>query len=113
MTEDWSCGFDSSRGPAPPETEEINDDNWDQAVESFEDMKLNEHLLRAIFPCIKGHDVIAQSQSGTGKMGTYVISVLQRINVTIKETQAIILAPTRELAHQIQKVVCICTAVQH
>ncbi|TNN04154.1 hypothetical protein fugu_001183 [Takifugu bimaculatus] len=38
-------------------------------------------------------------------MGTYVISILQRINVTIKETQAIILAPTRELAHQIQKVV--------
>ncbi|TWW81609.1 eukaryotic initiation factor 4A-I-like [Takifugu flavidus] len=107
--------------PAPSETEEIINENWDHAAECFEDMKLNENLLRGIFaygfekpsffqqrviiPCIKGHDVIAQSQSGTGKTGTYIISVLQRINVTIKETQAIILAPTRELAHQIQKVV--------
>uniref|UniRef100_H3DI68 RNA helicase n=2 Tax=Tetraodon nigroviridis TaxID=99883 RepID=H3DI68_TETNG len=58
---------------------------------------------RAIIPCIKGFDV--KSQSGTGKTATYVISVLQRINVMKKETQAIILAPTRELAYQIQKVV--------
>ncbi|CAF96237.1 unnamed protein product, partial [Tetraodon nigroviridis] len=97
------------------------DDNWNQSVDSFEDMKLDENLLRGVFaygfekpsfiqqraiiPCIEGHDVIAQSQSGTGKTATYAISVLQRINTTIKETQAIILAPTRELAQQIQKVV--------
>lgn len=95
--------------------------NWNHTVDSFEDMKLSENLLRGIFgygfekpsviqqraiiPCIKGFDIIAQSQSGTGKTATYVISVLQRINVMKKETQAIILAPTRELAHQIQKVV--------
>lgn len=95
--------------------------NWNHTVDTFEDMKLSENLLRGIFgygfekpsviqqraiiPCIKGFDVIAQSQSGTGKTATYVISVLQRINVVKKETQAIILAPTRELAHQIQKVV--------
>lgn len=41
--------FDSSRGLASPETEVINDDNWDQPVESFKDMKLNENLLRGIF----------------------------------------------------------------
>uniref|UniRef100_H3CN29 RNA helicase n=2 Tax=Tetraodon nigroviridis TaxID=99883 RepID=H3CN29_TETNG len=97
------------------------DNNWNQTVDSFEDMKLDENLLRGVFaygfekpsfiqqraiiPCIEGHDVIAQSQSGTGKTATYAISVLQRINTTIKETQAIILAPTRELAQQIQKVV--------
>lgn len=60
---------------------------------------------RAIIPCINGFDVIAQSQSGTGKTATYAIAVLQRINMVKKDTQAIILAPTRELAHQIQKVV--------
>ncbi|CAF1150526.1 unnamed protein product [Adineta steineri] len=52
-----------------------------------------------------GHDVIAQAQSGTGKTATFSISILQRIDINFKETQALILAPTRELAQQIQKVV--------
>lgn len=99
--------------PEPPRP--IIERTWSHAVDSFEDMKLSENLLRGIFgygfekpsviqqrailPCIKGFDVIAQSQSGTGKTAIYVISVLQRINVMKNESQAIILAPTRELAH--------------
>jgi translation initiation factor 4A len=77
---------------------------------------------RAIVPVIKGHDVIAQAQSGTGKTATFSISILQKVreaipiqraqlnsiwqlDMNIKGTQALILAPTRELAQQIQKVV--------
>merc|ERR1719341_2701376 len=60
---------------------------------------------RAIAPCIKGFDVIAQAQSGTGKTATFSISILQQIDTNIRECQALILAPTRELAQQIQKVV--------
>lgn len=60
---------------------------------------------RAIMPVIKGNDVIAQAQSGTGKTATFSISVLQKIDPNIKACQALILAPTRELAQQIQKVV--------
>jgi translation initiation factor 4A len=60
---------------------------------------------RAIVPVIKGHDVIAQAQSGTGKTATFSISILQKLDMDIKGTQALILAPTRELAQQIQKVV--------
>jgi len=56
---------------------------------------------RAILPCISGKDVIAQAQSGTGKTATFVISILQRIDTTINECQALILAPTRELAQQV------------
>lgn len=52
-----------------------------------------------------GSDVIAQAQSGTGKTATFSISVLQKIDPTAKACQALILAPTRELAQQIQKVV--------
>lgn len=59
----------------------------------------------AIVPIIKGRDVIAQAQSGTGKTATFSISTLQVIDTTIKETQALILSPTRELATQIQSVV--------
>ena len=60
--------------------------------------------MRAIVPCTKGHDVIAQAQSGTGKTATFAISCLQNIDVELHATQALILGPTRELAQQIQKV---------
>jgi len=95
--------------------------NWDECTESFDDMGLKDNLLRgvyaygfekpsaiqqrAIVPCIKGHDVIAQAQSGTGKTATFSISALQCLDTELNETQALILAPTRELAIQIQKVV--------
>jgi len=49
--------------------------------------------------------VIAQAQSGTGKTATFSISCLQKIDQNLKACQALILAPTRELAQQIQKVV--------
>ncbi|KAF4530154.1 hypothetical protein B566_EDAN001411 [Ephemera danica] len=41
----------------------------------------------------------------TGKTATFSISILQQIDTTLNECQALILAPTRELAQQIQKVV--------
>ncbi|QRV90135.1 DEAD/DEAH box helicase [Ceratobasidium sp. AG-Ba] len=95
--------------------------NWDQVVDNFDNMELRAELLRgvyaygferpsaiqqrAIVPVVKGHDVIAQAQSGTGKTATFSISILQKLDLSIKGTQALILAPTRELAQQIQKVV--------
>ncbi|KAI0985158.1 hypothetical protein GJ496_006851 [Pomphorhynchus laevis] len=95
--------------------------NYDESVSSFDAMNLREPLLRgiyaygfetpsaiqqrAIMPIIKGRDVIAQAQSGTGKTATYTIAALQGIDSRSSECQALILAPTRELARQIQKVV--------
>lgn len=49
-----------------------------------------------------GYDVIAQAQSGTGKTATFAISILQQLEVETKETQALVLAPTRELAQQVR-----------
>jgi len=99
----------------------IIDSNWDEVTENFDDMNLREELLRgvyaygfekpsaiqqrAIVPCVKGHDVIAQAQSGTGKTATFSISILQQIDTKLAQCQALVLAPTRELAQQIQKVV--------
>ena len=61
------------------------------------------HSLNYIFSlCILGHDVIAQAQSGTGKTATFVISILQNINLNSNACQALVLAPTRELAQQVQ-----------
>ncbi|CDW97019.1 hypothetical protein [Sporisorium scitamineum] len=95
--------------------------NWETVIDNFDNMELKDELLRgvyaygferpsaiqarAIVPVIKGHDVIAQAQSGTGKTATFSIAILQRIDPSIKAVQALILAPTRELAQQIQKVV--------
>lgn len=42
---------------------------------------------------------------GTGKTATFSIAILQQIDTSIRECQALILAPTRELATQIQRVV--------
>ena len=50
-------------------------------------------------------DTIAQAQSGTGKTATFTIGLLQNIDLTNRDCQALILAPTRELASQIVKVV--------
>ncbi|CDK27521.1 unnamed protein product [Kuraishia capsulata CBS 1993] len=89
-------------------------------VASFEDMKLKDDLLRGIYdygfeepsaiqsraikPIIAGRDTIAQAQSGTGKTATFGIGILQVCDTKSRETQAIVLSPTRELALQIQKV---------
>jgi len=90
-------------------------------VESFDDMGLKEEILRgvyaygfekpsaiqkrAIVPLSKNKDIIAQAQSGTGKTATFTIGILQQLDMGLKECQALILAPTRELAQQIQRVV--------
>ncbi|KAL7419569.1 RNA helicase [Cryptotrichosporon argae] len=60
---------------------------------------------RAIIPIMRGRDVIAQAQSGTGKTATFSISMLQSLDLNVRETQALVLSPTRELAIQIQTVV--------
>ncbi len=45
-------------------------------------------------------DVIAQAQTGTGKTAAFGLPILERIDVSLLEPQALILAPTRELAVQ-------------
>ncbi|XP_064402536.1 eukaryotic initiation factor 4A-III [Halichondria panicea] len=90
-------------------------------VSTFDAMNIREDLLRgiyaygfekpsaiqqrAILPIITGRDVIAQAQSGTGKTATFSIAALQKLDIQTRETQVLVLSPTRELALQIQKVV--------
>jgi ATP-dependent RNA helicase len=59
---------------------------------------------RAIMPIIQGRDVIAQSQSGTGKSTIICIGTLQNIDTRKKDFQALVLSPTRELAEQTRNV---------
>jgi ATP-dependent RNA helicase DeaD len=48
-----------------------------------------------------GADVIAQAQTGTGKTAAFALPMLEMIDEAIRTTQAIVLAPTRELAVQV------------
>jgi len=52
-----------------------------------------------------GRDIIAQAQSGTGKTATFAVGILQMLDPATQQCQALILAPTRELAQQIVKVI--------
>lgn len=88
---------------------------------TFESMNLRPELLkgiysygfeapsaiqsRAISQIISGRDTIAQAQSGTGKTATFSIGMLEVIDPKMKDCQALILSPTRELAVQINSVV--------
>ncbi len=60
---------------------------------------------KAIVPVIEGREIIAQSQSGTGKTGTFVISMLQRIDEKIEKCQAVVMSTTHELASQTHSVI--------
>ena len=87
-------------------------------MKTFEELGVCEEIRRAIeelgfvqpmpvqeevIPYLLGNqnDVIALAQTGTGKTAAFGIPVLQRIDTSRKETQALILSPTRELCLQI------------
>ena len=91
--------------------------NWNLRTSSFDDLHLKPDLAHGIFSCdykipseiqqlaiqpiIERKNVIAQAQSGTGKKSAFSIGILQRIDTSKKETQTLVLSPTRELADQI------------
>lgn len=87
-------------------------------MKTFEELGVSEEIRRAIeeigfeqpmpvqeevIPYLlgNGNDVIALAQTGTGKTAAYGIPVLQKVDPRRKETQALILSPTRELCLQI------------
>ncbi len=62
--------------------------------------------LQAIPPVLAGSDLMAGAQTGTGKTAAFVLPILQRLGTTPREHRAprvLILAPTRELAAQVEE----------
>lgn len=72
-----------------------------QAVERMGFTDLTEIQEKAIGPMLEGKDVTAKAPTGTGKTCAFGIPLLIDLNRTSNNTQALILAPTRELAQQI------------
>lgn len=89
-------------------------------ISSFNDMNLKIDILRGIYSlgfinptdlqervivhCLNGQDVIVFSGPNSGRTMMFVIPLLQRINISLNECQALVLVPSRELAVHVQKV---------
>lgn len=87
------------------------------AQPTFREMALPEALIRAlddvgyespspiqaatIPPLLAGRDVLGQAQTGTGKTAAFALPVLARLDPNKRLPQALVLAPTRELAIQV------------
>lgn len=87
----------------------------------FEDLKINEKIIsgldtmgiqepteiqKEIIPvALTGKNLIGQSETGTGKTLAYLLPTIEKIDTTKKEMQCIILAPTHELAIQINNTI--------
>ncbi len=83
----------------------------------FEEMNLSENVKkalgdigyieatpiqeRAIPILLEGKDMIGQSQTGTGKTASFGLPIIEKVDTQNKNTQVIVLCPTRELANQI------------
>ncbi len=89
----------------------------DQTTETFDQFELSAPILQAVeelgyetptpiqvktIPLmLHGRDVIGQAQTGTGKTAAFALPILNQLDVDSKEVQALVLAPTRELAIQV------------
>lgn len=50
---------------------------------------------------LEGRDVLGMAQTGSGKTGAFALPMLQRIDLTVRRPQVLVLVPTRELAIQV------------
>ncbi|EAN88971.1 Eukaryotic initiation factor 4A-1 [Trypanosoma cruzi] len=96
------------------------------AIPTFEAMGLKEELLRGMYgygykkptaiqkrfivPFTQSRDLVAQASSGSGKTSAFCICLLQVCQSALRETQGLVLSPTRELALQTQD---LCNNIGH
>lgn len=95
----------------------LSDSSTGAASTTFADLQIHPSVLRAVadvgyesptgiqaatIPALMaGSDVVGLAQTGTGKTAAFAIPILSKIDVTSAATQALVLAPTRELALQV------------
>lgn len=91
-----------------------------KSYESFDGMELDDSLVRGIYtygferpskiqklaivPMKGQHDILAQSQSGTGKTGAFTVGALSVVDASLKAPQVLVICPTRELSQQTERV---------
>jgi len=91
-----------------------------KVYETFDEMGLSDTLTRGIYnygfelpskiqqlaivPMSQQNDILAQSQSGTGKTGAFTIGALSTVDSNLKAPQVLVMCPTRELSQQTERV---------
>ncbi|MFF2773007.1 DEAD/DEAH box helicase, partial [Streptomyces bacillaris] len=99
------------------ETTSAGDPAETEASLTFADLGLDAHVLKAVkdlgyetpsaiqaatIPLLlEGRDVVGLAQTGTGKTAAFALPILSRLDLSQKSPQALVLAPTRELALQV------------
>lgn len=81
----------------------------DDLLDAVYDMHFSDCTLiqeRAIPPALEGKDIMAVAQTGTGKTAAYLLPVIERLindNYPQNRVNCVVMAPTRELAQQIDR----------
>lgn len=94
-----------------------SEDTSNSSTLSFNDLGLSKEVEKAVEEAgyetpsaiqaesiphlLEGHDLIGQAQTGTGKTAAFSLPLLSRLDLNSKDTQILVLAPTRELAIQV------------
>lgn len=92
---------------AAPVTTQINFSDWALKPEILSSLRgmgfvhPTEIQVEAIPLLLQGLDVIGQAKTGTGKTAAFGIPILQNLKPSVSHVQALVLAPTRELAEQV------------
>ncbi len=102
---DENISFESSKGVSVTSTFDAMGIREDllRGLYSYGFEKPSAIQQRAIMPIVTGRDVIAQAQSGTGKTSMISLALCQMLDTSVREIQALVLSPTRELATQTEK----------
>ncbi len=69
-----------------------------QAIGFYEPTEVQKKIIPL---ALAGNNIIGKSQTGTGKTHSFILPILQKLDENLKEVQATIIVPTRELAGQI------------
>jgi len=101
----------------PDTTEQSEADTTAREAKPFSELGLSDAVLKAlqdvgyetpsaiqaatIPPLLEGRDVVGLAQTGTGKTAAFALPILSRLDISQKSPQALVLAPTRELALQV------------
>src|ERR1700712_4692486 len=105
---------------AQDDTSNLDDETLEAAF-GFADLQLPGHLLRAVEklgfttpseiqeqaipPLLSGRDITGVAQTGTGKTAAFGLPLLAAIDPSLRQVQALVLTPTRELAMQVAEAI--------
>ncbi|MBX0300370.1 DEAD/DEAH box helicase [Cryobacterium sp. 1639] len=101
----------------PPDSTAPTEADTARTTINFSELGLSDAVLKAlkdvgyetpsaiqaatIPPLLDGRDVVGLAQTGTGKTAAFALPILSRLDLSQKSPQALVLAPTRELALQV------------